>query len=160
MPESYFRQARNVELSTVYFIDTQVQANWSNITVVKANPNFPAATLPVISVRLLNTTSEMREIGSRLMEDRYNFIIDIYAKSDGQRLDLAQFIQDTIIQDWTYYLHSQTSGSPETLSRTVNGKVKFIQFLQNTRIDFLEQVETYDRFRHLITFDVRVAPNA
>lgn len=160
MANSYFRQARNVELSTVYFIDSQVQANWSNITVVKANPQFPASDLPIISVRLLTINASFREIGSRTMEDRYNFIIDIYAKSDGQRLDLAQFLEDTLIQDWTYYLHSQTSGAPETLTRTANGRIKFIQFLQNQRIDFVDQVEVFDRFRHVITFDVRVATNA
>ena len=157
---SYFNTSRNCELSVIYGVDTQVQANWTGITVVKSNPNFDAVALPIITARLLATNNQRKEIGSRTMDSRYNFVVDIYAKSDGQRLDLAQFLEDTILQDFTYYTHSQTSGSPQTLTRTDAGKVKFIEFTQNTRIYFFEEVEAYDRFRHVLAFDVRIGLNA
>lgn len=157
MSDTPFRQFRNVELSTVYYIETQVNANWTNVSVVKAFPEDTKATLPVISVRVLENFAERREIGSRSMIDRYSVVIDIFAKHAGQRLDLAQFIQDTIEEDYTYYVHSQTSGNPGVLSRSSAGKLVFESLDQNAKIDFGEDVDPYDKNRHVIAYTVRLA---
>ena len=160
MSDQYFRQLRNVELSTIYYIDTQVTANWSNIPVLKSRPNFDAVDPPLITVKALSVIPNLREIGSRLMENTYNIMVDIYATSDGQKLDLAQFIEDILVQDWIYYLHSQTSGNPRQLDRVANGKIKWQKFTQHSTIDFAEDVEKPDRFRYVLAFNARVSKNA
>ena len=154
--DSYFSRHRDVELSTIYYVDTEIAANWTAITVVKSWPNFNKVTLPVICVRLLNVDSERKEVGSRTLKEEYLITVDIFAKSDGQRLDLATFLTDTLSDNWTHYNHSQTSGTPETLTRTANGKVLWRSFSENSKIDFSETVEVYDRFRHSITLTVAV----
>lgn len=154
-----FGKLRNVELSAVYYFETQINANWTGVTTTLGFPNLDKPPdLPVVSIRVLNVNSDFLEIGSRTMEDVYNIIIDIFGKSEPQRMDLAQFIQDKIIQDFVYYTHSRTSGQTDTqITRVAAGRVKFTQFLQNTKVEFGEDVDHFDRFRQLISFNCRVA---
>jgi hypothetical protein len=153
-----FGKARNCELSVVFGIDTALSALWDNVTVVKGFPQSNASSsLPIVSVRLLTDTANFREIGSRALNDVYSFAIDIFAKSDGQRLDLAQSIRDILLNDFTYYVHSHNSGDPETLTKVDSGRVVFTQFTDNSKVDFAEDVELFDKFRHFIGFDCRIA---
>lgn len=154
-----FGKYRNVELSTVYFFDTQIQANWTGVSVVVGFPNLDAASqLPVVSIRVPSVNSDFREIGSRTMEDVYTVIIDIFAKSHAQRLDLTQFIQDQIIQDCIYYTHSRTTGQNESqITRTQAGRIAFNGFTQNQKLDFGDDVDNFDRFRQVISYNCRVA---
>lgn len=159
MSNQYFRQLRNVELSTIYYLETQVVADWTGISVIKTKPNFAATDPPIIAVKAISVFPKLREIGSRLMENTYNIIVDIYATSDGQRLDLAQYLEDKIIADWTYYIHSQSSGNPRELDRVENGKIKWQNFTQHAILDFTDSVDKPDRFRYILAFNVRVSKN-
>lgn len=159
MSNQYFRQLRNVELSTVYYLDTQVSADWTGISVIKAKRNAPAIDPPLITVKAISVFPKLREIGSRLMENTYNIIVDIYATSDGQRLDLAQYLEDKIIADWPYYIHSQSSGDSTQLDRVQDGKIKWQSFTQHTILDFVDAVDKPDRFRYVLAFNVRVSKN-
>lgn len=152
---SYFRPQRDVELSTIDYITTQVNANWTGVTTVKTFTQVSEKALPVICVRLLDNNAYRKEIGTTTLENRYGIIIDIFAKSDGQRLDLADFITEQLKDGWTSYNFWQTSGSPESLSKLENGRIQLVKFTRNSRIDFGENVDVRDRFRHVITCIVR-----
>lgn len=153
----YFRQTRNIELSTIYYLTTQINANWTDVNVVKSFSQIAEKSVPVVCIRLLDNNPYRREVGSNTLENRYGIIIDIFAKSDGQRLDLADFIIETIKDGWVYYEFSQESGDPETLEKTANGKVKMVKITRNSKLDFGDNVTSVDRFRHLISFIVRKA---
>ena len=91
MSGSYFRQSRNIELSTLEYMETNYDADWSGITIVKT---FKAAydteiPVPVVCIRLASTDNARLEIGADTLENRYVIIIDIFASSDAQRLDIA-----------------------------------------------------------------------
>lgn len=154
---SYFRETRNVELSTIYYIENQFASSWSGVTVLKTQPNYDKATFPVVSVRLLSDFSSPKEIGSTALKSVYSFVFDIFAKSDGQRLDLADFLKGIISSGWTYYVHSHASGGDGTLDRTASGRIQLVGITQNSKIVFTEEVDDADRFRHIITADVRVS---
>lgn len=160
MSDRYFGQLRNVELSTIYYLQNQINADWSNISVIKAKKNAPAINPPFVTVKAISVFPKLKEIGSRLLDNTYNIIVDIYASSDGQKLDLAQFLEDKIILDWTYYIHSQASGTPEVLVRSDSGKLKWQNFTQHTSLDFVDAVDKPDRFRYVLAFNVKVATNA
>ena len=149
---AYFRETRNVELSGIEHLTTQINANWSGVNVVKSFQDTTGATLPVVCIRLLDTTSITREIGSTSLNHTYNIIIDIFAKSDGQRLDLADFLTNTIKDGWVYYEYAHVPGHPDQLSTTENGRVHFVSILENRRIDFAETVADQDKYRHIISF--------
>lgn len=154
---SYFRETRNVELSTIYYIENQFTLNWSGVSILKTQPNYDKVALPVISVRLLSDFSVPKEIGSTTLKSVYSFVFDIFAKSDGQRLDLADFLKGILSSSWTYYVHSHASGGDGTLDRTDSGRIHLVSITQNTKIVFTEDVDDADRFRHIIAADVRVA---
>ena len=153
---SYFRESRNVQLSAIYFIENCISNDWSGISVVKSFVNSYKEPLPVICVDLPDTQNNWKEIGSTSLYNDYTINIDIFAKSHGQRMDLADYLIDKLKDGFTYYVHSQASGDPETLTRTADGRVFVHQFLSNQKLDFgTEGVDTYDLFRHFISIQVK-----
>lgn len=152
-----FGKSRNVELSSIKYISDSIAASWTGVSVVKGFPDITKPEqLPVIAVTLESEFNDLFQIGSRETDDVYVISIEIFAKSNAQRLDLAQFIKDKVLQDWIYYTHANQSGSAETIERVNSGKVTFSQFTQNTKIEFGDDTEFFDRYRHLIQVNVRV----
>ena len=82
-------------------------------------------------------------------------MIDIFAKSDAQRLDLADYVIDKMKGSWTYYTHEQSSGDRKELSLTDQGEVKVTEFVSNRKVDFDGGTELFDKFRHAIVLNVR-----
>ncbi len=151
---SYFRERRCLELSTLAHFTTQVASAWSGVTLVKSFQKAYKASLPVIAIGLENNTPRRREIGnnSSLIND-YNMIFDIFATSDGQRLDLAQYMLDIIKLGWVYNTYTQTAG---VLTATVAGRAQVIKFVDDRKLNFGVDVDKYDKFRHVIEVTVRV----
>lgn len=147
-----FSTMRNVELSTIFYIETQINGSWSDIEVTKSFTSVYNKTVPVICVQLTDIGSIRLEVGSTTLYNTYGFDIDIFAKHDGQRIDLAGFILDKLKDGWVYYTHTQTAG---VLNRTSAGRIRVNTFIQNSKLTFGDIVENPDRFRHLISFDVR-----
>jgi hypothetical protein len=153
---SYFREARCVELSIIDYIETQINANWTGITTVKAFQDAYKASLPVISVALGPIDPNKKEIGSTDTIEDYTINIDIFAKSDGQKIDLASFILTQLKVGCVYYEYSQTSGAPETLTKVANGRLRVTRFLGNYPVDFGgDGVNKYDQHRFFISCQVR-----
>jgi len=151
----YFRKARNVELSTIYHLETNIGTDWSGVNVVKSQHQATKSSLPVVCIRLIDNNPDFFEIGARTLQDNYGITIDIYAKSDGQRLDLADYIKSKLVEaNWPYYVHSLTG---ETLNRAQNGLINLMNFIQDARVDFGEATEAIDRFRHSITILVKTS---
>ena len=157
MSNQYFREYRNLELSVVSYIETQVLANWTNITVVKGYPNVDKAVLPIISVRIPTVSTEFLEIGSRQTRVVYTVFVDIFAKSDPQRMDLAQFLVDTILVDCDYNNYAKDPTDATKIVATKAGRVVFKQFTENNNLDFGEDSEVYDRYRQFISYEVEIA---
>jgi hypothetical protein len=151
---NYFRKARNVELSTTFYLETQINASWSNVNVVKSFAQVDKQPLPVVCIRLLDSNPFRRELGANTLMRDFNLIVDIFATSDGQRLDLSDFILENIKNSWTYYEWAHGSGG--TMTKASNGRVQILNISQDRRVDFgTEQVNKYDKFRHTISFSVR-----
>ena len=155
---SYFTTARNVELSLLDYLETEINRSWSGITIVKTfNQAYSKDTdLPIVCARLLDQTSTRLEIGSDTLDNRYGLVIDIFATSDGQRIDLADFILDKLKDGWIYHIFSQTSGSPTTLDTTPSGRCRVMSFIDNRRVDLGDNVDKKDRHRHTLSILVRM----
>ena len=149
MSGSYFRAARNVELSTIQYLETQIDGSWSNVAVIKsfykayARDNSP----PIVCIRLMDQNTDYLEIGATTLDDIYNIAIDIFARSDGQRMDLADFILNEIKDSWVYNTYSQTS--------TAAGRVRVVSFVENGKVDLGDTEESRDRYRHSLIFSVK-----
>ena len=150
-----FSTTRNVELSTLYYLETQIDTNWTGVELVKSFLSAYDKTLPVVCVRLTDVLSDRLELGATTLDNLYTFIIDIFATSDGQRIDLGDFIIDKLKDGWVYYTHAHAAGDKTTLERTSAGRIIVTSFISNTRLDFGDEVENPDRFRQSMTFNVR-----
>ena len=156
MSGQYFGKARNVELSTVYYLETQIDGSWSGVSVVKTRPDATKDSLPVVAVSLFDEAPNRYEIGSTSLWEEYSIKVEIFARSDGQRLDLAEFIKTQLNSNWTYYTHSNASGATGVLERSSAGKIAIQNFIQHSKIDFGEDVDVYDRHRHIIVITVKI----
>lgn len=156
---SYFTQSRNAELSSIYYLDSNLSADWSGTTVVKTFTNAYAKDInvPIVCVRLSDTNSVRKEIGANTLEDRYLIIIDLFARSNSQRLDMAYYIKDKLKDGYTYYLHAHASGDSNTLTRVANGRCQVTDWISDSKIDLGDNGDTKDKFRHTISFRIRVA---
>jgi len=153
---AYFSKTRNIELSIIKYIEDQIAANWTGVSVVKAFKQAYDVVVPVVCVRLLDINTVNKEVGSTSLKKIYGIIIDIFAKSDGQRIDIADFLMEAIKDGCTYYKHSHVPGDNSRLEREADGRIGLSSINQNQRVDFFEtDLEVHDRFRHLISFQVR-----
>ena len=147
---SAFREFRNLELSAVAHIRTQIDANFNNINVVKSYKDAEQAELPVVCVRLSTINPIPKEIGNTTRRNQFGLIIDIFAKSDGQRLDLASLLTDELNDGFVYNEYTKES-TVETPTSAPAGRVRLIDYTQNSKLDFGEDVHMHDRFRHVIS---------
>jgi len=157
---SNFRIFRNLELSTLQYVESEVNSNWSNVSVVKsfneAKQRWTPKT-PVVAVRTKDITPERKEIGSSDYKYYINVIIDIFGTSDANRLDLAAQITESLKSTWTYNEYSKDSGDMETLIATDSGNnMRTVDWLQNSKLEFSEDVAPVDKFRHIMSFNVTV----
>ncbi len=152
---SAFSKTRNVELSTLFYLETQIGANWTGIEIVKSFLSAYDKVLPVVCIRLTDVITDRLEVGSTTLDNLYTFVIDIFATSDGQRIDLGDFIMEQLKSGWIYYSYSKASGS-STLDKIATSRVTVTEFVNNSRIDFGDEVSNPDRFRQTITFNTRI----
>jgi len=153
----YFSQTRNVELSTLTYLETQIDASWTGITTVKTfksayDKNVP---VPIVCARLADTNNARLEIGADTLDNRYVFMIDIFARSAAQRMDIADFITNKLKDGWTYNTYAHESGDSSTIVATAAGRSIVTDWTDNRLIELGENVDIKDRFRHIISIQVR-----
>lgn len=147
------RERRNIELSTLEFFTSNIASNWAGITVVKAFQDAYKAELPVVAIRLEDPESRNLQIGDNTLWSEYNIVFDIFATSDGQRLDLSQYLIDTIKDGWVYKTYTSSSG---TLTGTIAGRINKRVFIEDNRVEFGEDVDRYDKFRWRISVKIKM----
>jgi len=154
----YFSERRSAELSTFNFLKTQIEANWTSINVLKSFTQAydKGINPPIITIHQEDTAATRREIGSTSLLETYTIITNIFARSHGQRIDLAAFILGQLKDGWAYNVYSHSSGDPEILDAVASGRMSVIDYISDGPINLGENVDVKDRFRHIITVTVRV----
>jgi len=155
MSSSSFREKRCMEFSLVDYITTNVSADWSGVSVVKSFSQAYKEDLPVICIRSSSTLHSQKEVGSTNLYNDVTIIIDVFATSDGLRLDLADYLVDKIKVGCVYYDYSKDSTDPEALDKDADGRIRVLRWINDTRVDFGTDVHDYDKFRHTLSFSVR-----
>ena len=158
MAGQYFSKSRNIELSTLGYMETQLNASWTGITTVKTfkdayDTNIP---VPVVCIRLDSTNNARLELGAVTLDNRYLIIIDVFSRSDAQRVDLADFIVNQLKDGWDYNTYTRTSGSSTGgITGTATGKIFVTSWISDLKVSFGEEADPKDRYRHTIAVLVR-----
>lgn len=143
------REKRNIELSTVYFLENEFDSNWSGVNVVLSFAKVMQVDNPVVCIRLINTESLRREIGTTEHNKQHMLVIDIFANSNAQRNDLSDFILDTIYAGYPYYEH--TYDSNKNYIRTQDGRVSILQIIRDEAVENFDAVSKKEQYRHQMT---------
>ena len=157
MGGSYFRDARNVESSIAYYLQTQLDTDWTGITTTKTFSRVysNSVNIPIVCVRLADTNSTRLEVGANTLDFRFTVIIDIFAKSDAQRLDLADYVTDKLKDGCVFNEYSHASGDNSQVVPTPNGRIMVTNWINNMKVELGDNVDKKDRFRHVISIQVR-----
>ncbi len=153
-----YRISRNIEASIIQFLQTKLaEDGWTNINVEKTFKRVYSTevTVPVICIRVGNTEHEFVEIGTNSTLRNPLILIDIFASSDGQRLDLKDYIVSILKHGCIYYEYIIDSNG-EIESKTQNGKIKVIG-ISDTIVDLnidKDTLDPKDRYRHLISLNI------
>lgn len=150
-----YRISRNIEASLIDYINAQLAlATWTGITVEKTFSKCYDCDVPIICVRLGNTVFERAEIGSGLIFRYPQILIDIFGSSDGNRLDLKDFLISILKVSFPYYTYIINNGVVTT--KTQDGLIS-VKSIRDTVVNLdvnKDQLNKQDRYRHLISLEV------
>ena len=125
-----YRITRNIEASFIDFITFSVNTDWSGINVEKTFARVYDLELPTICVR------------------------DVFCKSDGQRLDLKDYLIEKLKGGIVYYDYIIANGAIQT--KTANGRIR-VMSIDDTPVDFdmdKDKLDVHDRYRHLLSLTI------
>ena len=155
-----FSVPRNVELSALNYLKTNLAITWNGVTIAKTFSQVYATNVvaPVVCCRVSDTASKYLEIGSLTLEDRYLLVVDIFANSEPQRADLAYSVKLLLAQGWAHYDYSRVSGDTTgTITGVPDGHDTVTDFVSDAPVDLPETVDARDRYRHRISVRVRTS---
>ena len=154
MSGSYFREIRNAERSIFDFLKTRINNSWSNVNVILGFTEAYDYDLPVVAIRLLTTESSRLEIGNINFTNTYSIVVDIFATSVPQQLDLADFILNQIKEPIPYQVYSRASDGTNVVG-TASGNMQTIAVTDNRKVEIIGTQDAKDKYRHLISFLVK-----
>lgn len=149
-----YRISRNLEASFIDFLKSKLTEDWNINRVEKTFAKIYDIEVPSICIRVGDTTHSKVEIGGNATIRNVPVLVDIFATSDGQRLDLKDYIVGIIKNGLDYYEYEIENGVIKT--KTVNGRIRVLE-ISETLIDFdtnKSELEAHDRFRYLLTFTI------
>jgi len=152
-----YRISRNLEASLIDWLTEELSdAGWTGIRVEKSFAEVYKGTLPCICINSQEIRPERLEIGNKRNLKYFTVTIKIFATSDGQRLDLSDFICDLLEDDVNYYSYTITNG--EVAQKDLSGRIVLTRWFENRKeLVNSENLVKEDKFRHLLQFETIVA---
>lgn len=153
-----YRISRNLEASIIQYLESELsKAEW-NVKVEKTFSRVYKIDIhqnAIICVRLEDTTHTKVELGSSATLRRALVFIDLFCETDGQRLDLKDFLISKL-RDYIPYYEYEISGG-EISKKTRNGNLRVIDITDtpiNFNIENRKNLDVHDRARHQITLNL------
>jgi hypothetical protein len=152
-----YRISRNIEASLIDWLTEKLEdGGWTGIRVEKSFAQVYNGTLPCICINALEIRPEKLEIGNKRNLKYFTVNIRIFATSDGNRLDLSDFILDLLEDDVNYYSYTITNG--EVAAKDLTGRIVLTKWFRNSKeLVNTENLEKEDKFRHILEFECIVA---
>ena len=146
------RESRNVELSTLYYLETEFAANWTGVNIVKSFALVEQTDTPVVCIENESKTHVTREIGDTALNHTHVIIINIFADSSAQRMDLADFVLDKIRTGYTYYQWSYDED--KNYEKVAESYLRLKAVITDTKLPQFDTMHKKERFRHELSFTV------
>lgn len=150
-----YRISRNIEASLIDYLKAQLLTDgWTNINVEKTFARVYNVEVPIICLRLSDTTHEHAEIGSNATYRIPLIFIDIFGSSDGNRLDLKDYLVSILKNNISYYEYTIVNGQVQ--SKNQNGSISILE-IRDVPINFdtnKSDLDVRDRYRHLLQLTI------
>jgi len=149
-----YRPSRNIEASIIEFIREELAGDWTNINVEKTFARIYDLKLPSICIRVGTTAHEKAEIGADSTTRTPQVLIDIFCTSDGQRLDLKDFLIEKLKSGLPYYNYTIVNGQIQ--SKVQDGRIRVLT-IDDAPVNFeadRDALDVHDRHRHALTLGV------
>jgi hypothetical protein len=152
----HYSKSRCTELSTLKFIEDNLATDWPGVNFTKSWSQLDKINNPVVCAILTDTMYDRKELGNTQYRERYMLVIDIFATSDGMRIDLTDWLMNTLNPGWDYCEVSLDSGNRRQLVYTPTGRCRIQYILNNTRMDLGEFGDVKDKYRQNIVLEITV----
>lgn len=156
----------NIEQSLFDFLKSAIQTG--NIQVLDDNGTAKDVnvrvgnkfdkewSLPTIQIFHDSNPSAPREsVGSERRDTRYLIIIDIRANNETNRLNIADWVTDTINDGFPFYEYTMNGNSP---TKILKGECPF-DFVTNTKVNLGLDADLIDKYRHRISISCWISRN-
>lgn len=152
-----YKESRNIEASIIDWIVTELSNDgWKDINVYKVFAQVYKKGLPAILINVNNIDTTELEIGSKRHLNLYTIYFRIFANSDGNRLDLSDWLLEELEDDIDYFEYIIDNGIVS--DKILKGRIAIRKILRNEReLVNTEGLEKEDRYRQLITVQCYLA---
>ena len=149
-----YRISRNIEASFVDYLKENLQTDWNIERVEKTFAEIKKIELPSVLIRVGDSVHNKVQIGDNATVRDVHVLIDIFATSDGQRLDMKDYIIGKIKSGLDYYEYEIENS--QVKNKTQNGRIRILT-IDETPINLgtdKQGLDVHDRFRHLIDLTI------
>lgn len=157
-----YRVSRNIEASLVDYFTAQVATDWTNFNI-RVEKNFASVykgTLPCLCITVDDDPPIRRECASTALIQLFVVRLRIFATSDALRQDLKDWLLTKITNDFDYYAYTTSENINKDYvvsAKILSGKISIMNYIENRKeITNVENAPDVDKFRHVISFTVRV----
>lgn len=152
-----YRESRNIEATLIdYITDELSEDGWTGVRVEKSFSEVYKKPLPCICINIIDIRPIKREIGSKEHIKYYTVNVRIFCTSDGNRLDLSDWLFEQLENDLDYYSYTITSGI--ITNKQKEGRLIITRWVNNSKeLTNTENLEKEDRYRHLLSFECYIA---
>ena len=141
----------NIESSIQDFLTEQASNDSVNVSIRVGEMFDENWTLPTIQVYVDSKNLPRLELGSNKRLISYTVIIEVRATNPFERINLADWVETTINNGFTYYSYSANLSDPDNPQRVSEGHAD-LDFLSSGKVNLGENVSEYDRWRYRISF--------
>lgn len=152
-----YRESRAIEASVLEWLQEQLVVDcWQGVRIEKVFAQVYKQDLPAILVNVNTYETTRLEVGSTTFLNYYTINFRIFGNSDGQRLDLTDWLLEKLQYDMDYYKYTIEDG--KVISKELAGKITLLAITRNER-EFLntEILDKEDRYRQLLSVRVYLA---
>jgi len=146
-----YRPSRCIEASVIDKLKADFVSDWTGVAVEKTFAEIYDLALPSVCVRVGTASHPFVEVGSNSTWRKPQLLIDVFATSDGQKLDLVDYVVEKIKNGFIYYNYTSAGAVI-----SADGRIR-VMSIDVTPLNFDEDrntLDVHDRFRTLITCEI------
>jgi len=142
----------NLEKSLNDFLVAKALTDDVDVNVSVAEKVDPDWELPHIQINSDSKQKPRAELGSNKRANTYLLILDVRARNNPERKNLADWIEDEINDGFTYYTYASDPNDRDVPIKTDAGHVSF-NYVTSQPVNLGDNINLYDKWRYRISIN-------